>query len=167
MLRDNQHAHDGRIAAMKVLLAIDGSGHSDAAVDAVVRRHLEAGSEVRVISVLETSYWPVAFPGDGWDMTLYVEIERAARERARVAVDGAAATLRADGESRHVHVTADVLSGSAKRTILEEADAFGADVIVVGSHGHGHFERFRLGSVSHAVALNASCSVEIVRHPTK
>lgn len=150
---------------MKVLLAIDGSGHSDAAVQAVVRRHLEAGSEVRVISVVETAYWPAPFPGDGGDMTLYQEIERAARERAQAAVDGAAATLRAEGASRQVHVTADVLSGSAKRTILEEADAFGTDVIIVGSHGHGHFERFRLGSVSHAVAMHANCSVEIVRRP--
>ena len=152
---------------MKVLLAIDGSGHSDAAVDAVVHRKLQAGSEVRVISVLETTYFPTALPGDVWDMTLFVEIERAARERAQAAVDGAAATLRAEGEARGVRVTADVLSGSAKRKILEEADAFGADVIVVGSHGHGHFERFRLGSVSHGVALHADCSVEIVRRPTR
>lgn len=47
--------------------------------------------------------------------------------------------------------------------ILEEAEAFGADLIVVGSHGHGMLERFLLGSVSQAVALHASCSVEIVR----
>ena len=167
MLRHDQHAHNGQIAAMKVLLAIDGSGHSDAAIDAVVNRQLQAGSEVRVISVVEATYFPAAFPGDGGDVTLFLEIERAARERARAAVDAAAATLRAEGGNRGVRVTADVFSGSAKRTILEEADAFGADIIVVGSHGHGHLERFRLGSVSHAVALNANCSVEIVRRPAR
>ena len=148
---------------MKVLLALDGSGHSDATVDAVVRRQLPAGSEVRVISVVESSYVAPSLPGDAWDVTLYEEIERVARERARAAVDKAAVTLGADGEGRQVRITTDVLSGSAKRAILEDADAFGADVIVVGSHGHGHFERFRLGSVSHAVALHANCSVEIVR----
>lgn len=60
-------------------------------------------------------------------------------------------------------ITTKVLSGSPKRVILEEAEAFGADLIVVGSHGYGMFERFLLGSVSQAVALHAKCSVEIVR----
>lgn len=60
-------------------------------------------------------------------------------------------------------ITTEVLSGSPKRVILEEAEAFGADLIVVGSHGHGALERFLLGSVSQAVALHAKCSVEIVR----
>ena len=63
-------------------------------------------------------------------------------------------------------ITTEVLSGSPKRVILEEAEAFGADLIVVGSHGHGMVESFLLGSVSQAVALHAKCSVEIVRTPT-
>jgi nucleotide-binding universal stress UspA family protein len=49
--------------------------------------------------------------------------------------------------------------------ILEQSEAFGADLIVVGSHGLGNFERFLLGSVAQAVALHAKCSVEIVRSP--
>ena len=93
------------------------------------------------------------------------EIEKTARERARAAVEKAAAKLRADEESRQLNVTTEVLSGSPKRVILEEAEAFGADLIVVGSHGHGMLERFLLGSVSQAVALHAKCSVEIVRSP--
>ena len=62
-------------------------------------------------------------------------------------------------------VTTVVIEGSPKSVILEEADAFGADLIIVGSHGYGMIERFLLGSVSHAVALHAKCSVEIVRSP--
>ena len=91
------------------------------------------------------------------------EIENTDRERAREAVDKAAATLRANEQSHQLNVTTHVISGSAKRVILEEAEAFGADLIVVGSHGQGVFERFLLGSVSQAVALHATCSVEIVR----
>ena len=149
---------------MKRLLAVDGSSHSEAAVDAVARRLLPPGSHVRVISVVDTPYYPVVFPGEGADMTLLVEIEASARLKARRAVDKAASVIREMGEKRaDTVVTAEVLSGSAKRAILEEADAFGADLVVVGSHGHGHFERFRLGSVSHAVAIHAECSVEVVR----
>ena len=39
---------------MRVLLAIDGSEHSEAAVDEIARQHFPAESEVRVISVVET-----------------------------------------------------------------------------------------------------------------
>lgn len=46
---------------------------------------------------------------------------------------------------------------------MEEAEAFNADLIVAGSHGHGGLERFLLGSVSQTVAAHAKCSVEIVR----
>ena len=150
---------------MTVLVAIDGSGHSEAAVGEITRRALPGGSEVRIISVVDTVYYPLVFPGEGGDMAMFVEIEATARQRARAAVDKAAATIRATGENRAVAITADVLSGNAKRAILEEAEAFGADLIVVGSHGHGHFERFRLGSVSHAVAIHANCSATSLVSP--
>jgi nucleotide-binding universal stress UspA family protein len=66
-----------------------------------------------------------------------------------------------------LRVTAKVLSGSPKSVILDEAEAFGADLIIVGSHGLGVIERLLLGSVSQTVALHAKCSVEIVRHPKR
>jgi nucleotide-binding universal stress UspA family protein len=51
-----------------------------------------------------------------------------------------------------------------KELILEEAHKWGADLIVVGSHGRRGVNRFLLGSVSEAVASHARCSVEIARH---
>ena len=63
-------------------------------------------------------------------------------------------------------MTTAVLTGSPKAAILEDGEAFGADLIVVGSQGHGMIERFLLGSVSQAVALDAQCLVEIVRSRT-
>jgi len=150
---------------MRILLAIDGSDHSEPAVSEIARQHFPADSEVRVISVVEPPNFSDTFPGEGVNMSLYVEIEKTAREWARAAVEKAAAKLRADEECRQVNVTTEVLSGSPKRMILEEAEAFGADLIVVGSHGYGMLERFLLGSVSQAVALHARCSVLIVRSP--
>ena len=150
---------------MRILLATDGSEQSEAAVDEIARQRFPADSEVRVISVVEPPDFPSRFPGEGVDMSLYVEIENTARERARAAVEKAAAQLRTAEESHQLNVTTAVLSGSPKGVILEEAEAFDADLIVVGSHGHGILERFLLGSVSQAVALHAKCSVEIVRRP--
>jgi len=147
-----------RREVMRILVATDGSEQSEAAVDEIARQHFPADTEVRVISVVE----PLSF-GEGVDMGLYVEIEKAAHERASAAVEKAAAKFRANEESRQLNVTMEVISGSPKRVILEEAEAFAADLIVVGSHGHGMLERFLIGSVSQGVALHAKCSVEIVR----
>jgi nucleotide-binding universal stress UspA family protein len=58
-----------------------------------------------------------------------------------------------------------VLSGNTKDVILEEAKKWAADLIVVGVHGRRGFKRFLLGSVSEAVAMNAHCSVVVVRGP--
>ena len=58
-----------------------------------------------------------------------------------------------------------MLEGSPKQAIVEEAERWGADLVVVGSHGRGFWGRLLLGSVSHAVAARANCPVLIVRPP--
>jgi nucleotide-binding universal stress UspA family protein len=47
--------------------------------------------------------------------------------------------------------------------ILDEAEKWKVDVIVLGSHGRSGFDRMVMGSVSEAVALHAKCSVEVIR----
>jgi nucleotide-binding universal stress UspA family protein len=47
----------------------------------------------------------------------------------------------------------------------DEATLWGADLLVVGSRGHGAFSRLLLGSVASSVVRGAPCSVEIVRRP--
>lgn len=147
----------------KILLAIDGSEQSEAAVEEVADQPFPDGSEVRVISVVEPAYLPLAYPGDGIDMNVYAEIEKSYLQRANTAVEKAAAKLRVGSESNKLTITTDVPSGSPKEVILQEAEIFGADLIILGSHGYGIVERFLLGSVSQAVALHAQCSVQIVR----
>ena len=56
---------------MKILLAVDGSSHSDAAVKEVARRPWPDGSEMRIISAAETSYIPSPVPDGG--AALYAE----------------------------------------------------------------------------------------------
>jgi nucleotide-binding universal stress UspA family protein len=69
--------------------------------------------------------------------------------------------------SAGLKVTASVLAGNPKEVILAEAKKWKADLIVVGSHGRRRFRRFLLGSVSEAVAMNAHCSVVVVRDPAR
>jgi nucleotide-binding universal stress UspA family protein len=53
--------------------------------------------------------------------------------------------------------------GEPRAFILDEAKAWGADLIVLGSHGRHGLDRLLMGSVSESVALYAHCSVEVVR----
>lgn len=146
---------------MKILLALDGSTYSDAAADEVAQRPWPAGSEVMIISAIEPPVIPAAEP---WAIpqTYFDEIAKAAHDRAHVTVEGALSKLRA-GADKTLKLTTAIPTGSPKQVILDEAEEWGADLIIVGSHGYGAWDRFLLGSVSNAVATHAKCSVEIVR----
>ena len=64
-----------------------------------------------------------------------------------------------------IKITGNILPGAPRRVILEEADRWQPDLVVVGSHGYSRWHRFLLGSVSQAVVSHAKCSVEAVRLP--
>ena len=64
-----------------------------------------------------------------------------------------------------VHAAVEV--GDIREKIIDRASDWGADLIVVGSHGRSGIQRFLLGSVAEFVARHAKCSVEIVRTPVR
>jgi nucleotide-binding universal stress UspA family protein len=68
--------------------------------------------------------------------------------------------------SKGLRATAIVELGHPTSRIVDAAEEWHADLIVVGSHGRRGLERFLLGSVSEVVARHAHCSVEIIRIPT-
>lgn len=148
---------------MRILLAIDGSPGSDAAIDEVCRRPWPAESEVRVVTAL----FPLeSLPLRGasrFPLTHDEIFEQQGWEAAKRLNDVARHVLQ---RASDLHVTPVLLEGRPKDVILDEAERWGADLIVVGSRGYGVLRRFFLGSVSLAVALNAPCSVEIVRRST-
>ena len=63
-------------------------------------------------------------------------------------------------------VKSDAIPGPPRVVILDEAESWGADLIVVGSNGYRAWERFLLGSVSQSIVSHAKCSVEVVRCST-
>ena len=146
---------------MRVLLAVDGSPYSEAAVKEVAARTWPEQSEVRVFTAYEL---PLAPAPETWALPpdYFEKLDRAARESAE-AVEHAVVVRLATAFGPSVKVTGNILPGSPRLLILEEAERWGADLIVVGSHGYGAWHRFLLGSVSQAVVSHAKCSVEVVR----
>jgi nucleotide-binding universal stress UspA family protein len=146
----------------KILLATDGSECSEAAARSIAANPWPAGSEVRIVSVVELSPAWFRAPYPAYFDAKAMEVLRGeAMQRAQEAVMAAEqivanAGLPASG-------TEAVPCASAKELILSEAAEWGADLIMVGSHGRRGASRFLLGSVSEAVALHAGCSVEIIR----
>lgn len=159
--RESQDAY-GR--GMRILLAVDGSGPSDIAIEEIANRPWPAGSEVRVISAIHLPFTPTP---ETWALpeSYYANVEKIAREQAESAVNSAVARLRASNSERGIPLTLseEVIVSHAEEAIIDEAKRWNADLIALGSHGYSGFERFLLGSVSQAVASHASCSVEIVR----
>ena len=150
---------------MKILLAIDGSEYSNTAVEELSRMRFPANTEVRVISVFENPLLaaPGVVPLGGSMGNYYEEAVSNAKKTAEDIVQNASQVLQK--KNADVSVTTDVVNGLPKITILEKAEAMGAELIVVGSHGHGAFKRFLLGSVSQSISVHADCSVLIVRKP--
>ena len=66
-------------------------------------------------------------------------------------------------KNQEIKILTKVIKGSRQKAILDEAEKWKPDLIMIGSHGLGEMERLLLGSVSHDVAIYAKCSVEIVR----
>jgi len=156
----------GTFSAMKILLAIDDSKFAEAATHAVLSQVRQDHTQVLVLHVMDWSnFMPTPFPVVGVQ-PLFSEgqlesIIKSETQRAQDLVKTAAERLRSAGFDASISVR----EGAPKMVILDCATEWGADLIVVGSHGRKGLTRFVLGSVSEAVARHAHCSVEIVRLP--
>ena len=147
---------------MKILLATDGSEHSNTAVDEIANRPFPAGTQVLVLSAYENKSIIVSESAVmGGLAGGYEEAGNIAMNLAEKAAKMASEIIKEKNPA--LSISTKVINESPKEGILKEAESFGADLIVVGSHGQSALSRFLLGSVSHTVALHANCSVEIVR----
>ncbi|MFN0084040.1 MAG: universal stress protein [Blastocatellia bacterium] len=146
---------------MKILLAVDGSEYGTFAVESVAARPWPEGTVVKILSAIEPPYLPAT---ETWVMpeSYYEQLEAAGNEQAQKAAKEAVNTLR-EKQGARLEILTEIKDGNPKDVILDEARQWGADLIILGSHGYRGLKRFLLGSVSHTVATHAPCSVEIVR----
>jgi nucleotide-binding universal stress UspA family protein len=145
---------------VKVLLAIDGSSHSHAALVEFATRPWPHGTEVQILTVVHSSI-PLFFDPAFVAAAAHMEQTLDRRRDAPVLVEAAATMIRETYPN--VRVTTNIIEGIPKDAIVEEARRWEADLIVLGSHGYGRVRRVLLGSVAAAVVANAPCSVQVVR----
>jgi len=94
----------------------------------------------------------------------YLEaLEKAGEEEARSIISKAVDRITNEQHDK-IRVASEIVKGHPVPAILDAAETWQADLIVVGSHGYRGLTKLLLGSVSQAVASHAKCSVQIVRN---
>lgn len=148
------------VALRRIIAAIDGS-ESTANVLAWARRlaGLDAG-RVDLITVVQPGYTLESHAGLlSWKID--APSERREERRAREILESGTRDLSQSG----VVADATLAKGSPAREIRRLAEFKGADIVVVGSHGHGPMRRVLLGSVADSLRSSLPASLLIVRGP--
>ena len=148
---------------MKILLAVDGSGCSDAAAQELVKRPWPPHTEVKVITAVEIPA-PVGMEPWGVSPNYFENMETAVRQAGQAVLDSTLLKLKTTSD-KTFKISSEIIQGTPAQVIVDEAESWGADLIIMGSRGLGVWNRLLLGSVSNAVVHHAKCSVEVVRTP--
>jgi nucleotide-binding universal stress UspA family protein len=143
---------------MKILLAVDDSAFSEAATKAVIDQTKPGDLEVHVLHTFEPMAFLPGFAGES-----VAESLKAAEERRRADAKGLLARTAQTLDKAGFKVTTSLVEADPRHAIIDQAEKWKADLIVVGSHGRKGLDRLLIGSVAEHVARHASCSVKIVR----
>ncbi len=144
--------------APRIVVGVDGSPPSRAALRWAVRQAVLTGGMVAAVMAWEV---PLALSGYAWSPISVDETDHLV-EDTRKALD-AVISDEVDPADRH-RVTARVSQGHPADVLLEAAAD--ADLLVVGSRGHGAFAEALLGSVGQYCVHHAHCPVLIIRGET-
>ncbi len=135
----------------KVLIAVDSDAVAVHAAEVGVELAKAVGGQVALISVIDRSAVEAAAPEFPRE-----ELLAEVREHAAQVLADLGPRLAPDGETFSPE-------GHPGEEIVGAAKTWGADLIVIGSHGRGGLGRVLLGSVAEAVMRHAPCPVLVVR----
>lgn len=147
---------------MRVLVATDGSECAGVAIDLVAGLGWPEDTVVHAVEVVPSGVavfggpWPPMAPVD----TSAIDVDL--REQAGRNLQAAAERLAGPGRT----VETSAVAGRASDAIISLAEQVEADIIVVGSRGHGTIETMLLGSVSSEVVDHAQVPVLVARGRT-
>jgi nucleotide-binding universal stress UspA family protein len=139
----------------KILIATDGSKTAEKAADFGVQIAGSSGASVYVVYVIDTTPY-YSIPLDQvWSKEVYEQLEQMGNE----ITSNEEKTAKAAG----LEAESIVRKGDPAARIVNFAEELGVDMIVVGSHGIGGFERLVIGSVSEKVVRHAKIPVLVFR----
>ena len=141
----------------RIVVGVDGSPSSKAALRWAVRQ-----AELTGVSVEAVIAWhlPVVVGGAPFEPVRIMDDTDFGGIAAKLLTETISQTV---GAASTAKISSTVTEGNAAQVLLEAAD--GADLLVVGSRGHGGFTGALLGSVSQHCAHHAPCPLVIVREP--
>ena len=140
--------------AGRIVVGIDGSPSSLDALSWAARQADLTGSGLEVVMTWE---WPLSA---GWAMPVPDDFDP--EEDVRHSLESAVAAVRA--EHPGLDIDSRVVDGHPAPILVESSK--GAELLVVGSRGHGEFVGMLIGSVSEYCATNAHCPVLVHRATT-
>jgi len=143
------------MSEQRIVVGVDGSQSSKAALAWAIGQAELTDASVEAVMAWE---YPISFAGVGYapiGSVLGTDFAENAEQML-----GAAISETVDQASK-IKVSATAREGNPARILLEAAR--GADLLVVGSRGHGGFTEALLGSVSQHCVYHAQCPVVIVR----
>ena len=143
----------------RILVPVDFSDHAEAALAHAVELGRTHDAQLLLLFVVEEPAFP-SFYGAGAAM-LYDDLPDV-RERAQEALDEWASNIDEPRPRMSTHVA----EGPAGPTIVEFAEEWQADLIVIASLGRTGLERMMLGSVAEKVVREASCPVFVLKSST-
>ena len=149
---------------LRIVIGVDNSSNSRAAVDEVCQRQWPTGTQVRLLAVVDTVMAVASDPSDPSEAEVLKWIEVGDPDnwdQVREIFEPSANRLRSSGLDAAVMIR----RGNPTSEIIDEADSWKADSIFLGAKGTRGIDRLLLGSVSSAVSARAHCSVEVVRKP--
>ena len=135
----------------KIVVGHDGSAASQEALSWAARQAVLTGSTLEIVMTWE---WPTSY---GWAVPVPTDFDPES-DIQKVLDDAVAAVL---AEHPGLRVDPRLISGHPAPILVEASK--GADLLVVGSRGHGEFVGMLIGSVSEYCATNAHCPVLIHR----
>lgn len=158
-----------------ILAAVDFSKNTDSVLEqaAALAKALDAKLWVLHVTSDETqamvyestqfSGYAPEFMGLPGDVQLARDLSAGEIKREHAQLLGMSSSLRDKGVDAH----AVLLKGDAAKLICEKADELSADIIVLGSHGHGLLHKALVGSVSEAVIRHTRRNVMVVPPPVE
>ena len=143
----------------RIVVGVDGSPASTGALAWALDE-----ARLRRASVTAVHAWAHPFPvATGFPGGFVVPVDEDTVDAMRKAAEELLERVLSEADTHGVEVEQVVAEGPAAGALIEEAD--GAELLVVGSRGHGGFAGLLLGSVSQQCAHYAPCPVVIIRAP--